>query len=99
MKLAMRVIGLVGVLALGACQIEEPLLGGTVVSVMEVERPEAAEEAPQYYEDLRVPEVAWKVQVHLDGGATTTVTHTGPRRYEPGERVRLLVDGEGELLL
>jgi outer membrane lipoprotein SlyB len=46
-----------------------------------------------------VPEVAWQVEVRLDDGAAVTVIHNGPRRYEPGERVRLLVDPDGALLL
>jgi hypothetical protein len=46
-----------------------------------------------------VPEVAWQVEVRLEDGSAVTVTHQGPRRYEAGERVRVLLDEEGALLL
>jgi len=83
----------------GCCQLADPMLGGTVMSVAEAGQPDEREESPRYYEPPLVPEVAWKVEVQLDDGSAVTVTTHGPRRYEPGERVRLLVDAEGELLL
>jgi outer membrane lipoprotein SlyB len=46
-----------------------------------------------------VPEVAWKVEVRLDDGSEVTLGHKGDKRYAPGERVRLLIDEEGALLL
>jgi len=46
-----------------------------------------------------VREVGWRVEVRLDDGKAVTVTHAGTRRYEPGERVRLLLDAQGALLL
>ena len=46
-----------------------------------------------------VPEVAWQVEVRLDDGSAVTVTHEGARRYKPGERVRVLLDEAGALLL
>ena len=95
----MRFILFAAILALAGCEVDEPLLGGTVVSVMEAERGEEPEQSPKYYEHPLVPEVAWEVEVQLDDGSAVTVTHNGARRYEPGERVRLLVDPEGELLL
>ena len=82
--------------------MDESTLGGTVVSVMEAERSEGLhylEESAKHYEDPLVPEVAWQVEVRLDDGPAVTVIHNGPRRYEPGERVRLLVDPGGALLL
>ena len=76
------------------------MLHGTVVSVVEAAQPrDARDESPRYYDPPLVPEVAWKVEVQLDNGKAVTVTTHGQRRYEPGERVRLLVDPEGELLL
>ena len=88
------------VLALAGCHYEEPTLGGTVISVAEAARPpEERDQSPKYYEPPLVPEVAWKVEVQLDNGNAVTVTTKKPRRYEPGERVRLLVDPGGELLL
>ena len=89
-------------LALAGCQLDEPTLGGTIVSVVEAERGEefsVHEESGKPYDDLLVPEVAWKVDVHLDNGADVTVIQNGPRRYEPGERVRLLQHEDGALLL
>lgn len=74
-------------------------MGGTVLHVEEVERVEQAELDWRHYEDPLVPEVGWRVEVRLDDGSAVTLTHAGTRRYEPGERVRLLVDSQGELLL
>lgn len=98
----MRAILLAAALALAGCQLEQPTLGGTVVSVMEAERGEDLaylEESAKHYDDPLVPEVGWKVEVRLDDGSAVTVIQTGPRRHEPGERVRLLRDAEGALLL
>lgn len=98
----MRALLLAAALALAGCQLDEHLLGGTVVSVMEAERGEGfdyREESARQYEDPLVPEVAWRVEVQLDDGPAVTVMHNGPRRYEPGARVRLLVDGNGDLFL
>ena len=89
-------------LAIAGCQVDESTLGGTVVSVMEAERGEGLEwleESAKHYEDPLVLEVAWKVEVQLDNGGAVTVIQSGPRRHEPGERVRLLRDSEGGLLL
>jgi hypothetical protein len=89
------------VLAAG-CQLDEPTIGGTIVAVAEIEAAESrddAEKSGKYYDPPLVPEVGWKVEVHLDNGSSATVTHHGSRRYAPGERVRLIVDESGELLL
>ena len=89
-------------LALAGCQLDEPTLGGTIVSVVETERGEdfsTREESGKHYDDLLVPEVAWKVDVRLDNGAEVTVIQNGPRRYAPGERVHLLQQEDGALLL
>lgn len=85
-------------LALAGCQFDQPTIGGTVVAVVEADSGEDAVESPMYYDPPIVPEVAWKVEVRLDDGSEVTVTTHG-RRYEPGERVRLLKDEHGELLL
>jgi hypothetical protein len=98
----MRNVLFATLLALAGCQLDEPTLGGTIVSVAEAERgeePEIREESGKRYDDLLVPEVAWKVDVHLDNGADVTVIQNGPRRYAPGERVRLLKHEDGALLL
>ena len=94
-----RTILLAAILALGGCQVGEATVGGTIVNVMEAERFEERDESGKHYEGPLVPEVAWQVDVRLDDGSAVSVTHEGPRRYEPGERVRLLVDEDGALLL
>jgi hypothetical protein len=84
--------------ALAGCELDEPTLGGTIVSVVEAEQP-GREPSPRQYEDLLWPEVAWKIDVRLDTGEEVTVIHNGERRYAPGERVHLLPAEDGELLL
>jgi outer membrane lipoprotein SlyB len=83
---------------LTGCELDEPTLGGTVISVVEAERGEGFDD-PKRYDDPLVPEAGWRIGVRLDDGADVTVTHNGTRRYAPGERVRLLLDDHGELLL
>jgi len=95
----MRTLLLAALLLLAGCQLQQPTVGGTVVHVAEVERAEPAELDWRHYEDPLVPEVGWRVEVRLDDGKAVTVTHAGTRRYEPGERVRLLLDAQGALLL
>jgi hypothetical protein len=94
-----RAIAVALILALAGCQLDEPTLGGIVISVAEAAQPSEPEESPRYYEPSLVPEVAWEVEVQLDNGSAVTVITHRPRRYEPGERVRLLVDADGALLL
>ena len=86
-------------LALAGCQLREPTIGGTVIDVIEAQASEPVDLAPKYDEHLLVPEVAWQVAVRLDNGNTATVIHKGPRRYAPGERVRMILDQDGALLL
>lgn len=95
----MRAILAAAIVALAGCQLQEPTLRGTVVAVMEAPQLEELEESAKYYESPLVPEIAWTVEVRLDDGAAVSVIHNGPRRFEPGERVRLLVDEDGALLL
>jgi hypothetical protein len=95
----MRAILAAALLALAGCQLQEPTLPGTVVSVVAIEQEPQGEESAKYYEDPLVPEVAWQVEVRLEDGSALTVTHEGPRRYEAGERVRVLLDQGGALLL
>lgn len=99
----MRAILIAAILAaaasLAACQIEDAAAWGTVVSVQDAERGEHFEDLAKYDDHPLVPEVGWEIVVQLDDGAAVTVMHNGTRRYEPGERVRLLVDDDGALLL
>jgi hypothetical protein len=87
------------ILALAGCQVQKPTVGGTVLAVTEIPHLEELEESAKYYEGPLVPEVAWTVEVRLDDGRAVSVTQSGARRYEPGERVRLLVDRHRALLL
>ena len=84
---------------LSACGTREPIAEGTVVSVQEIVHHEERDDSGRYYEPPMVPEVAWKVDVRLDDGSEVTLGHRGDNRYAPGERVRLLIDEEGALLL
>ena len=96
----MRAILVAALLTLAGCQLQEPTVPGTVVSVVAIEQPAPdSEESAKYYDDPLVPEVAWQVEVRLKNGSAVTVTHEGPRRYEPGERVRVLLEEERALLL
>jgi outer membrane lipoprotein SlyB len=86
-------------LALAGCQVEPATLPGTVLSVQE-EKQALSEDLLRFDDDnLRLPEVAWQVEVQLDDGSSVTAMHSGGRRYVPGERVRLLIDADGALLL
>lgn len=95
----MRALLVAALLALGGCQLDEPIAWGTVVAVHEKEVLENLEDFGRHYEHPLVPEVAWKVEVRLDDGAAVSVVHSGSRRYTPGERVRLLKADEAVLLL
>jgi outer membrane lipoprotein SlyB len=91
--------------SLSACRMEhamgEDTIGwGTVLSVQDAPRDEDREELTKYDDDHpRVPEVGWKIVVQPDDGDAVVVLHNGTRRYTPGERVRLLFEDDGALLL
>jgi len=97
----MRALLVAALLALAACGAEESTVGGTVVSVTEAASGQPAEELDlsSTYDGLLVPEVAWQVEIWLDDGSKVSVTTSGSRQYLPGDRVRLLLDAEGALLL
>jgi hypothetical protein len=88
-----------GAAVLAGCGTREPISEGTVVGVQEIVHHEERDDSGRYYEPPMVPEVAWKVDVRLDDGSEVTIGHRGDKRYAPGERVRLLIDEEGALLL
>ncbi len=95
----MRWLILASALALAGCQVQEPMATGTVLRVQEAKQA-LPEELLKFDDDnIRVPEVAWQVEVQLDDGSQVTTLQSGSRRYAPGERVRLLVDADGALLL
>lgn len=93
----MRTLVLGLALALAACTTDS-VVGGVVESVHEVDL-SSMEARAKSYEHPLVPEVAWKVTVRLDDGAEVTFLRGDERRYEPGERVRLLNAEDGPLLL
>jgi outer membrane lipoprotein SlyB len=89
---------------LAGCQADDATLGGTVLAVTEAEHADDLvrrdlEQSAKTYDDPLVPEVAWKVDVRLDNGQEVSVIQNGSKRPEPGQRVRLLIDSDGELLL
>ena len=91
---------LASALLVAGCQVPERTAPGTVVAVEELRPHHVPEELLQFDDDnLRVPEVAWKVEVQLDDGSHVTTVTSGSRRYTPGDRVRLLIDAERALLL
>jgi len=95
----MKWLILASALVLAGCQVQEPAVPGTVLSVQEAKQA-LPEDLLKFDDDsLRMPEVAWKGAVQLDDGSQVVVVHTGSRRYAPGERVRVLVDADGALLL
>ena len=69
-----------------------------MISVTEIPL-DAVGPSTKRYADPLVPEVAWRVQVRLEDGRAVTVTETGERRYEPGQRVRVVLSENDALLL
>ena len=78
---------------------EDTIGWGTVLSVQDAPRDENREELTKYDDHPLVPEPGWKIVVQPDEGDAVVVMHNGSRRYEPGERVRLLIDDDSALLL
>ena len=96
----MRALLLAALIALGGCELDEPLIAwGTVVSVQEKEVLDSPDDSGKHYEHPLVPEVAWKLEVQLDDGTAVTVVANDSRRYTPGDRVRMLKTDEAVLLL
>jgi hypothetical protein len=88
-------------LTLSACQPEDVTAWGTVIGVQQVEAAtvENADDPVFGYDNLRIPEVGWRVDIQLDDGREVSLTAQRNHRYEPGERVRLLRDAEYGLFL
>lgn len=99
MKALLSALALAAAAALAGCEAEDFITWGTVVGVQEIEASEPSDEPAGSYEDLRIPEVAWRIEVRTDDGADVSVTQSGGRRHEPGDRVHLLKRDDGELLL
>lgn len=92
-----RVILVLALAALAACS-NGGTTRGVVDSVQEVELREAEDRATHYEHPL-VPEVAWRIVVQLDDGAGVTLTYSGAKRFQPGERVYLFKGSDGALFL
>lgn len=97
--LSIAAVGLFIVVSLSACDAEDFTTWATVTAVQEVETGEAHEEPGPREEELRIPDANFQVELRLDDGETLSLQHNGERRYTPGERVRLIKDHLGELLL
>ena len=100
----MRGIAVALFLALAGCGGAEPatiddgIAWGTVLSTEQL--PDGDLPDPRSaYDSLLVPGVAWQVVVQLDGGSAVILTHRTERRYARGERVRILFEDNGVLLL
>lgn len=83
---------------LAGCEADDFAAWATVVGVDELEARDSVDERSAPYEEQLVPEAGWRVELRLDDGSAMSVTRSG-RRYEPGERVRVLKTPEGRLLL
>jgi hypothetical protein len=99
MRALLSALILAAAAVLAGCEAEDFITWGTVIGVEEIDTSEASNEPARSYEDLRVPEVAWRIEVRTDDGADMRVIQSGGRRHEPGERVPLLKRDDGELLL
>lgn len=99
MKTLMGVLALFVAATLSGCEADEFTVWATVVGVEELDTGQPPPELNLRDEDIRIPEVAWKIEVRTDDGQTASVQRQGGRHYEPGERVRVIRTDEGDLLL
>lgn len=99
MKALLRAALVAAAVFLAGCEPDDFTAWATVVGVEEIDAGESAEAPASSYEDLRAPEPGWRIELRLDDGAMASVTHSHGRRYEPGERVRVLKARDGGLLL
>lgn len=97
---ALRIAALVaaGFLAAG-CDTDDFTIGATVIAVQEIDDGKEPEELTRRDEDLRIPEAGWHIELRLDDGEQVSLERNGGRRYQPGERVHVLKNDEGDLLL
>ncbi len=84
---------------LAGCEADDFVAWATVVGVDELEAQDAVDERSAPYEEQLQADPAWRVELRLDDGSTVRVTRNGERRYEPGDRVRVLRTADGRLLL
>ena len=96
--LAIAAVGLFIAFSMSACSPEDFTTWATVTSVRELEVPEP-DQHRLYDDDLRVPPPHYQVDLRLEDGKTVSLEHNGERRYAPGERIKVLRDRTGALLL
>ena len=99
MKILIGALALFVAAILQGCEADEFTVWATVVDVQELDTGPQPPELTLRDEDIRIPEVAWKIEVRTDDGQTASVQRQGTRHYEPGERVRVIRTDEGDLLL
>lgn len=76
------------------------IVPGTVRSVLAAPEAEEPWEATHLsYDDPLDAAPREQVVVRLDNGSEVTLLYAGPRRIEPGERVRVFLGGETAVLL
>lgn len=81
------------------CDADDFAVWATVVGVEELDAGPQPAELTLRDEDIRIPEVAWRIELRTDDGQTVNVQRQGSRHYEPGERVQLIRTDDGDLLL
>lgn len=95
----MKRLLIAALLALGACTSPAP---SEIIVWATVERSQdlgTAEEAPAYYEHPLAPDAGAEIVLRLDDGNKVTVVNGAERRFEPGQRVRVVVGSHGAFLL
>lgn len=87
-------------IALAAHAAAEQIVQGTVRSVLAAPEPEERwEDTHLSYEDPADGEPREQVRVHLDDGREVVILYAGPRRIEPGQRVRVYLGRRAAVLL
>jgi outer membrane lipoprotein SlyB len=97
--LVLAAAGLFVAVQLAGCEAEDFVTWATVLDVQDADAAPLPKDLDLRDDDLRIPEVGWKLELRLDDGETVSVTRNGGRRFQPGDRVRLLRSDDGELLL
>jgi outer membrane lipoprotein SlyB len=99
MRILLSALALSVAASLSGCEADEFTVWATVVGVEEVDSGQQPPELNLRDEDIRIPEVGWKIELRTDDGQTASVQRQGSRHYEPGERVQVIRTDQGDLLL
>lgn len=87
-------------MALATQAAAEQIVQGTVRSVLAAPEPEEPwEDTHLSYEDPADREPREQVRVRLDDGREVVILYAGPRRIEPGQRVRVYLGRRAPVLL